>query len=129
MPRKIPKKAVTDKNGRTPVVLRPLAQATVRTDQNPRAPAKVRRYQSSLERHLSRVEGLDAVFLSVEDGIVHVYSVVPEFASRLYDRLVKQEEMVEADFPTTVFEFHVRAHQGRKPSHAAPFGAQPVFER
>ena len=45
---------------------------------------------------LSKIPGVDAVFVYVDDdGLVHVYSVVPEFSFGLYKRLVKRERIIE----------------------------------
>jgi len=87
-------------------------------------------YQSSVSKHLSKIPEIDAVFLLTdEDNIVHVYSVTREFQERMYDKLIKQQNRVEQDFPGTIFDFHVRAHQGRQANRAVPFGCEPVFLR
>ena len=79
---------------------------------------------------LSKIPGVDAVFVYVDDdGLVHVYSVVPEFSFVLYKRLVKRERIIEETCPQLRFEFHVRAHQGRKAARAVPLGARRVFVR
>jgi hypothetical protein len=62
-------------------------------------------------------------------NIVHVYSVVPEYRDNLYGKLLKQERLVEKELPQMKIEFHVRAHQGREPFRAVPFGSQPLFIR
>jgi hypothetical protein len=82
----------------------------------------------SLCRHLSKLPEIDAVFTWTDDcDVVHVYSVVHDFQSKFYDKLMKKERLVERDFPEIPFEFHVRAHQGRKPERAVPVGSEPVF--
>jgi hypothetical protein len=87
-------------------------------------------HEQALRRRLSSVDAVRAVFLAADDeGIIHVYSVVPEYDSGFYDELLKQERLVEKEFPHLTFEFHVRAHQGREPARAVPFGSQPLFVR
>lgn len=82
-------------------------------------------------RHaLSKTPEIDAVFLLTDDAnVVHVFSVVREFQSKLYDKLLKQERAIEKDLPEIVFEFHVRAHQGREPAESVPFEADLVYAR
>ena len=87
-------------------------------------------YQDSVTRHLSKVPDIDAIYiLSDDEGVVHVYSVVGEYSSSAYERLLKQERLVEKEFPQVAFEFHTCAHQGRKPFRAVPLGSKPVFVR
>jgi hypothetical protein len=43
--------------------------------------------------------------------------------------LLKQERRIEREFPQVQFEFHTRAHQGREPIRAVPFGSQSLFVR
>ena len=75
-----------------------------------------------IRRALSRVPTIDAVFLLTDDAnVVHVFSVVREFQSKLYDKLLTKERAIEKDLPEIAFEFHVRAHQGREPAEAVPF--------
>jgi hypothetical protein len=89
-----------------------------------------RPHEQALNRRLSKVESIHAVFLTTDDErIIHVYSVVSDYRPDLYDKLLKQERIVEKEFPKLTFEFHVRAHQGRQPSRAVPFGSQPLFVR
>jgi hypothetical protein len=82
----------------------------------------------SMSRHLSKLREVDAVFTWADDGnVIHVYSVVHDFQSRTYKKLLQKERLVERDFPEISFEFHVRAHQGRNPEHAVPVGSESVF--
>jgi len=79
---------------------------------------------------LSKLSEIDAVFISTDaSNVVHVFSVVRDYQSKMYDKLLRKERLVEKDFPGIVFEFHLRAHQGRKPHRAVPFGSQLVFVR
>lgn len=81
-------------------------------------------------RALSKTPEIDAVFLLTDDGnVVHVFSVVREFESKIYDKLLKKERSLEKDLPEITFEFHVRAHQGRAPAQAVPFEAELVYVR
>jgi hypothetical protein len=86
-------------------------------------------HELSLSRHLATIQDVDAVFVSTEDDVVHVYSIVREFDDGAYEKLLKKEEEIQQACPEIVFEFHVRAHQGRVPSEAAPLESQPVFIR
>lgn len=86
--------------------------------------------QRLVASQLSKVVAIEAVFVLVdEDKKIHVYSVVPDFSFGLYKRLVKREEVIEKKLPGMKFDFHVRAHQGRKADRAVPVGALPVFVR
>jgi flavoprotein len=79
---------------------------------------------------LRKTTQIDAVFLSRDDAnVVHVYSVARDFQPKIYDQLLKQERVIEKDFPEIAFEFHLRAHQGRQPAQAVPFDAELVFAR
>ena len=87
-------------------------------------------HEQSLWRRLLSVDAVCAVFLAADyEDTIHVYSVVLEYDSGFYGELLKQERLVEKEFPHLTFEFHVRAHQGREPAHAVPFGSQPLFVR
>jgi hypothetical protein len=86
-------------------------------------------YKGFLARQLSNIPSIDAVFIYLDEELVHVYSVVPDFSFDLYPKLEKRERKVEKDFPDVKFEFHVRAHQGRPASRAVPLGSQLVFLR
>ncbi|HXD88078.1 MAG TPA: hypothetical protein VN641_16440 [Urbifossiella sp.] len=86
-------------------------------------------YHQPLRDRLHKVKEVDAVYVSTDDaGIVHVYSIVRDFGD-FYERLAKQEHLAQQDCPDVDFEFHVRAHQGRKPYMAVPFESNPVFVR
>jgi hypothetical protein len=79
---------------------------------------------------LSKMPEIDAVFVLTDDAnAMHVFSVVREFQSKIYDKLLKKERAIEKEFPETAFEFHVRAHQGREPAEAVPFDAELVYAR
>lgn len=83
-----------------------------------------------LRRTFSQLREVDAVFLSTDDlHVVHVYSVVRDFQSKTYDKLLRAENEIERDFSEIALEFHVRAHQGRKPAACVPFDAEAVFVR
>jgi hypothetical protein len=83
-----------------------------------------------IRRVLSKAPEIEAVFLLTDDAnVVHVFSVVREFQSKLYDKLLKKERAIEMVLPEVLLEFHVRAHQGRKPAQAVPFEAELVYAR
>lgn len=81
-------------------------------------------------RTLSKTPEIDAVYILKDDGnVVHVFSVVREFQSKIYDKLLKKERAIEKDLPELAFEFHVRAHQGRAPAQSVPFESELVYMR
>jgi len=80
-------------------------------------------------RLFASISEIDAIFASADNSAIHLYSVVREFDESLYGRLLKKEGRLEKEFPELSFDFHVRAHQGRKPYLAVPFGAELVFAR
>jgi hypothetical protein len=59
----------------------------------------------------------------------HHTSVVPDFSVGIYKKLLNCERMIQNELPGVRFDFHVRAHQGRKPTRAVPLGARAVFVR
>jgi hypothetical protein len=83
-----------------------------------------------LARHLSKVPDVAAVYVEHDDArFVHVYSVVSDFDTAFYRKLLGQERRIEREMPEVTLEFHVRAHQGRRPGLAVPFGSVPVYLR
>ncbi len=83
-----------------------------------------------IRRSISKTPEIDAVFLLTDDAnVVHVFSVVREFQSKIYDTLLKKERAIEKDLPEIAFEFHVRAHQGREPAESVPLEAELVYAR
>lgn len=98
------------KKGSTPVMNRPASCADV------------------IRHVLSKTPEIEAIFLLRDDAnVVHVFSVVKEFQSKIYDKLLKKERAVEKAFPEIAFEFHVRAHQGREPAQSVPLEAELVY--
>ena len=85
--------------------------------------------EKSLYEQLSKIHEVDAVFITVEDQIVHIYSITREFDSGTTSRVTDAEDRIEAEFLDVRFEFHTRVHQGRDPKLAAPFYSQPLFIR
>lgn len=85
--------------------------------------------QSTVYRYLSKIRAVDAVFISTEDDIIHVYTVVFDYNSELTNKLMKTERLIEKDWPGISFEFHTRAHQGREPFSTVPIDSQIVFGR
>ncbi len=87
-------------------------------------------HREAIRRVLSKLPQIDAIFvLTDETNVVHVFSVVREFQSKLYTNLLRKEQALEKKFPAIAFEFHVRAHQGREPSEAVPVEAESVYAR
>lgn len=83
-----------------------------------------------IHRVLATIREIDAVFLLRDDAnVVHVFSVVNEFQSKIYDTLLRKEHILEKDLPEIALEFHVRAHQGREPAQAVPYEAELVYAR
>src|SRR5438093_1455138 len=78
-------------------------------------------WRDAIRLHLAKVAEVDAVFVSKENGTLHVYSVVHDFEDDFYEMLLKKESLIEKAFPRVSFEFHTRAHQGREPHFAAPW--------
>jgi hypothetical protein len=93
------------------------------------APPRPKSWQDAVNLHFVKIPEIDAVFTASDNNVVHVFSVVREFKDSVYDKLLKKERLIEKAFPEISFEYHVRAHQGRKPSLAVPFGAEAVFLR
>lgn len=87
------------------------------------------RLLSAVRSHLSKPRAVEAVYVTVEADVFHVYSVVSEYDPAVYEKLMRQEARLEEAFPGVRFDFHTRASQGREPSLAVPFEAQCVFVR
>ena len=68
-----------------------------------------------------------SIFIRDDANVVHVFSVVREFESKIYEKLLKRERAIERNLSQVSFEFHVRAHQGREPAQAVPFKAELVY--
>jgi len=95
----------------------------------PRKPAKKSRtdWRETLRRRLAKVPEIDGIFVARLGGVVHVFTVIAEHQSEIYDLLMKQESLVEKDHPRTSFDFHTREHQGRPPHRAVPHDAELVY--
>lgn len=92
-------------------------------------PVRGENWAEVVRAHLSKVREVAAVFARREDNVIHVYSVAREFKDNIYSRLLRLEGFIEKALPDLRFEFHVRAHQGREVSQAAPLGSEPLFLR
>lgn len=105
----------------------------VKKSQTPNGSAAVLNHTSRedvVREILAQIPEIDAVFLSTDDkNVVHVFSVVKEFRSKIYDTLLKKERSIQKKLAGIALEFHVRAHQGREPAQAVPFEAQLVYAR
>ena len=89
-----------------------------------------RAYAPVICRHLSKVKEVDGLYaLEADDGVIHIYTVVGEFESKIYDKLLPRERVIEKECPDIHFDFHVRAHQGREPALAVPFDSRVIFTR
>ncbi len=73
-------------------------------------------WRDAIRRHLSKVPGVDAVYVNTASSSIHVYSVVEDFHTTDCKRLMRQEDRIEREFPEVSFEFHTRAHRGKKPT-------------
>src|SRR6266542_1895150 len=63
--------------------------------------------EKTLRRVLSGVSQIDAVFFMRDDtNVLHVFSVIREFQSKLYTKLLSKEAAIEKRFPEIAFEFH-----------------------
>jgi hypothetical protein len=96
---------------------------------SPEEAVHLKNWRDALGIHLAEVPEIDGVFVTEDNNVIHVYSVVSEFSDRPYKRLLKKESRIEKDFPNIAFEFHTRAHQGREPHFAVPYDAEQVFLR
>src|SRR5688572_5298838 len=95
----------------------------VKKNAKPRKPTKpkVRHkedWRNAIRRYFAKVPGVDAVFVYALSESIHVYSIVEKYEDDSCEQLMKQESKVEKAFPKVPFEFHTRAHQGRKPSES-----------
>jgi hypothetical protein len=100
----------------------------------PKKPTKTRArrtkdWRDAIRVHLAKVAAVDAVFANDASGTVHVYSIVEKFEDDSCGLLLTEEVKVEKAFPKVSFEFHTRAHQGRKPSESGPWGSELVYLR
>jgi hypothetical protein len=88
-----------------------------------------RDWRDAIRLHLAKVPEVDAVYVSDYGTYVHVYSVVEDFCDKMYNRLLRREALIEKAFPKMYFEFHTRAHQGRKPTGNESHTSELVFLR
>ena len=86
-------------------------------------------WRDALRRHLAKAPEVDAVYVSTASATIHVYSVVESLHKTDYKRLIRLEDRIEKEFPEISFEFHTRAHQGRKPTGKEPYTSELVFLR
>jgi hypothetical protein len=94
--------------------------------------AKVTRpkdWRDALRSHLAKVPEVDAVYVNTASATVHVYAVVENLHATDYIRLMRQEDRIEQQFPEMSFEFHTRAHRGKKPTGKEPHTSELVFLR
>lgn len=92
-------------------------------------PARPKNWRDAIRLHFARVPTVDAVFVNTVSETIHVYSVVKEFREVYLKGILRQEDLIEKAFPDVSFEFHTRAHQGRKPSESGPWGSELVYLR
>jgi hypothetical protein len=86
-------------------------------------------WRNSLLVRLTKVPEIDGIFVAENGNTIHVFTVIATHDSKIYKRLLKQEDLVEKDHPSISFDFHTREHQGRSPDRAVPFDAEMVFVR
>ena len=91
--------------------------------------SRVKDWRDAIRLHLAKAPGVDAVFVNTVSDTIHVYSVVKEHREKYFTGLLRQEELIEKAYPEVSFEFHTRAHQGRKPSESGPWGSELVYLR
>ncbi len=99
-----------------------------RKSSKPKKP-RAKDWRNAIRLHLAKVPAVDAVFVNTASGTVHVYSVVEKFEDESCEQVLKAEAKVETAFQKVSFEFHTRAHQGRKPSESGPWGSELVYLR
>src|SRR5260370_450172 len=80
-------------------------------------------WRDAIRLHLAKAPGVDAVFVNTASETIHVYSVVKEHRETYFKGLLRQENQIEKAFSEVSFQFHPRAHQGRKPSESGPWGS------
>ena len=90
---------------------------------------RLKDWRDAIRLHLAKAPGVDAVFVNAVSDTIHVYSVVKEHREKYFTGLLRQEELIEKAYPEVSFEFHTRAHQGRKPSESGPWGSELVYLR
>jgi hypothetical protein len=86
-------------------------------------------WRDTLRRRLAKVREIEAIFAVQTKGLIHVFTVVAEHDSDVYDPLLRQESLIEKDHPSLAFDFHTREHQGRPPYRTVPFEAELVYLR
>ncbi len=86
-------------------------------------------WRAAIQRLFAKVSAVHAVFTYEFDDAIHVYSIVERFDDDSCGKIMKQESMLEKAFPDLSFEFHTRAHQGRKPSESGPWSSKLVYLR
>lgn len=91
--------------------------------------SRPKNWREAVRRYLSKVPEIDAVYVSTASRTIHVYSVVEDFHSTDYERLIRQEDRIEKAYPRLSFEFHTRVHRGRKPNGDERYGSELVFLR
>ena len=94
-----------------------------------RTAARSKDWRDALRLHLAKVPEVDAVYVNTASATVHVYAIVEDFHATDYNRLMRQEDRIEREFPEISFEFHTRAHRGKKPTGKEPHTSELVFLR
>lgn len=102
---------------------------TQEADRSTASLAVVSQIGRALARRLGELPFVDAVFVVEDDDLHSVYTVVDEFADDIISAVMDAEEKVESVFSGYLFDFRVRAAQGRAPSEVVPINAEPVFQR
>ena len=98
---------------------------------HPRTPSAAESaLREAVVRQLSSVREVDAIFMYVDDDrTCRVYSVIEEHRSGVFKKIMRREQQLQRRFSKTLFDFRVRAHQGRPPADAVPLNLKPAFLR
>ncbi len=92
--------------------------------------ASLSREDSVIGLELEQLRQVKAVYVHRdEEGVLHVYTVVPQHESATYSQLIRAEERIRSSLPARSIHFHIRAHQGRQPGRAVPLASEPIFIR
>jgi hypothetical protein len=94
-----------------------------------RTATRLKDWRDAIRAHFAKVPDVDAVYVSTASATVHVYAIVEDFHATNYNRLMRQEDRIEREYPEISFEFHTRAHREKKPTGNEPHTSELVFLR
>lgn len=79
---------------------------------------------------LEQISQVDAVYAGRdEEGVLHIYAVISEHEEAVYEQLLDAEARLIDQLKPMPVSLHIRAHQGRNPRMAVPFGSDPLYLR